>query len=245
VITQLSADQVAASLRCLALEGFVPQHWWVVNVLAAAHSRHRQFDGPAAAELLWAVAKLCSHVQLPSKKWVQDFTQRFWNAVPKAAAAAGEGERGAGASTAGRVYQASPKPKRQLTAQQLGLGLWGAVTVGFKPTEEQWVQWEAAAKALDWGLPLDAVQAAVLGYSTAGRVLPRELSQQLQSEKHKAEAAAHAEVAAAAAAKAAAVQQLAMQQERMRQAAAAVHAFQVQRQQQQQQQQPGAAMASR
>jgi hypothetical protein len=124
-----------------------------------------------------------------------------------------------------------------MTAEQLGLGLWGALTVGFRPSEEQWGHWEAAAAALDWGLPLDAVQAAVLGYKAAGRTLPKALSRQLQKEREKAAAAAKSEVEAAAAARAEAAQQLMMQQERMRQAAAAVAAFQKQHHQQQQQQQ--------
>jgi hypothetical protein len=130
--------------------------------------------------------------------------------------------------------QAVPQqPAKTLTAQQLGLGLWGAITIGFRPTEEQWEQWEAAAKTLRWGLPLDAVQAAVLGYKVAGRVLPRELSQQLQVEKQKAQSIAHQQIEAAEAAKAEAARQLVMQQNRMRQAAAAVAAFQQQQQQQQ------------
>lgn len=260
-MTQLSSDHIAAALRALALEGFVPQDWWVVCMLAAVHTRCDEFGGPAAAELLWGVARLCQSCQLPSDKWVKDFGGRFWAAVSEvgagrsssspAGAAAGGGEalrqsaavqRG-GNGRANRYMQQAPghpwagqaaaagQPDRTLTAQQLGLGLWGAVTMGFRPSAEQWAQWEAAAKTLGWGFPLDAVQAAVLGYKTAGRALPRELSQQLQAEKAKAEEDAQRQVEAAAAEKAAAAHQLAMQQERMRQAAAAVQAFQLQQQQ--------------
>lgn len=266
-MTQLSAQQLASSLASLATESFVPQHWWVVCMLTAAHSRCPEFTGPVAAELLWAVARLCRSIQLPSEKWATDFGQCFWSAIPELlpAGAAGSGagatssssgsgvsssaaaEEGAVGAVGGngqpnryvRMHTAPWQQQQQsannnprMTARQLGLGLWGALTVGFKPSEEQWVQWEAAAKTIDWALPLDAVQASVLGYKAAGRVLPRELSRQLQRETDTASAAAHAEVEAAAAAKAAAAKQLAVQQHRMRQAAAAVAAFQRQRQQQ-------------
>lgn len=263
VVTQLSADQIAAAMRSLANEGYVPQSWWVVCMLAAAHTRHEEFDAPPAAELLWAVAKLCQNIQLPSEKWVQDFAGKFWvgvaqvgqepsgtsatsavafgtssDSAPAAAAAIGRGGNG----RANRYVQqpggpwgqaGSEQPDNTLTAQQLGLGLWGAVTIGFRPKEDQWLQWEAAAKTLGWGLPLDAVQAAVLGYKVVGRTLPRELSQQLQKEKDKAQASAQKQIEAAAAAKAQAARQLAVQQQRMQQAAAAVAAFQAQQQQQQ------------
>lgn len=252
-MTQLSSDHIAAALRALASEGFVPQDWWVVCMLAAVHTRCDEFSGPAAAELLWGVARLCQSCQLPSDKWVQDFGARFWAAVGEVGHSSPPGSAGGealpsaavqrgGNGRANRYMHQAPghpwgqaaagQPDRTLTAQQLGLGLWGAVTMGFRPSAEQWAQWEAAAKTLGWGFPLDAVQAAVLGYKTAGRELPRELSQQLQAEKAKAEEDAQRQVEAAAAEKAAAAHQLAMQQERMRQAAAAVQAFQLQQQQQ-------------
>jgi hypothetical protein len=262
VVTQLSAQNIAAAMRALAAESFVPQSWWVVCMLATIHTRFEDFDGPDAAELLWGVAKLCQNIQLPSDKWVQDFGWKFWAAVGQVDATSAGQASGTAADSAladaaatatarrwngsrANRYMRQPvnpwgqavpqQPAKPLTAQQLGLGLWGAVTIGFRPTDEQWAQWEAAAKTLGWGLPLDAVQAAVLGYKVVGRTLPRELSQQLQVEKQKAQSIAHQQIEAAEAAKAEAARQLVVQQNRMRQAAAAVAAFQQQHQQQQQQ----------
>ena len=256
-------------MRTLASESFVPKSWWVVCMLASVHTRFDDFSGPAAADLIWGVAKLCKSIRLPSEKWAGDFGGRFWAAVvdlsaagssssstgAASAAAAGPrtewGGRGGNGQPNRYVQQrgspwqvqqqqqgaAAAPPTPPLTAQQLGLGLWGALTIGFKPTEEQWLQWEGAAKTLGWGLPLDAVQAAVLGYKLAGRTLPRELSARLQEEKARAQADAHDAVAAAEAAKAEAARQLGLQQQRMQQAAAAVAAFQQQRRPRQLQQQ--------
>jgi hypothetical protein len=234
VSTALTAGQISGAVACLAANAFVPSAWWLVQMLATVHARVTEFDGAAAAELLYAAAQLCgsSGSRLPSTKWVQDFSARFWDAL---AAAAGQQHQGAAAAApaagAGRRPAAAAAGARGLSGQQLAQGLWGSLAVGFQPSDAQWADWEGAAGGLQWALPLEGAQQAVLAYKQAGRIMPRQLGQRLQAEQQAAQAARRAEVEAATAARTAAAAQLRAQQQRMRAAAATVAAHQQQRQQ--------------
>jgi hypothetical protein len=215
VATSLNPQQLAGTLRCLAQQGYKPAVWWLVQLLAITHSRVTTFDAASASNLLWAAASLSQHSQLPSEKWAADFAGQFW------------GQLGG------------------LTAEQLADGLWGAVTVGYKPNEQQWGAWEAAAAAVGWQLPLQQARNAVQAMRAAKHTVPEPLLQQLQQEFDRHKAARAAEVAAAEAARQQAAAALSAQQQRAATAAAAIAAHRAAAasggQQQQQQQQSSVA----
>lgn len=194
VVTLLTAEQMSKALKCLAQQrNFKPTEWWLVKVLAVTHSRVTEFSAPAAASTLWAAAKLTQTSAFPSEKWVADFSGQFWDHV-------------------GDVQD----------VRQLGQGLWGSVVVGFRPSEDQWKGWEAAAARYQWKLPLAAARDAVQGYREVHRPVPSELLDQLQREWEVHKARQAAEVAAAEAARREAAAQLALQQQRMMAAQAAI-----------------------
>lgn len=194
VATSLTAAQLAETLRCLAQQGYKPAVWWLVHLLAVTHSRVTEFDAPAAASLLWAAARLSQSCQLPSDKWAADFAAQYW----------------------GNLSELSPA--------LLADGMWGAVTIGFRPSEMQWGAWERAAAAAGWQLPLQQARDAVEAMRAAQRRVPDPLLQQLQRQFEQQKAAREAEVAAAEAARQQAAAALAAQQQRAATAAAVVAA---------------------
>jgi hypothetical protein len=201
-------------MRCLAQQGYKPPVWWLVHLLAVTHSQVTSFDAAAASSMLWAAAKLSRHSRLPSDKWRADFAGQFW------------------AQLSG------------VSAEQLADGLWGAVTVGYQPDNQQWRAWEEAAAALGWQLPLQQARDAVEAMRAAQHRVPEPLLQQLQREFEQQKAAREREVAAAEAARQRAAAALASQQQRAAAAAAAIVAHRaagVAPPQQQQQQLPAAS----
>ncbi|KAF6254277.1 hypothetical protein COO60DRAFT_1703383 [Scenedesmus sp. NREL 46B-D3] len=181
-------------MRCLAQQGFQPAVWWLVHLLAVSHARVTHFDAPAASGMLWAAAQLSQRSQLPSDKWCADFAGQFWSQL-------------AGVSV-----------------EQLVEGVWGAVKVGYRPTDQQWASWDAAAAAVGWELTLQQARDAVEAMRAAQRRVPEPLLQQLQREFDQRKAARAAEVAAAEAARQQAAAALAAQQQRAAAAAAAIAA---------------------
>jgi hypothetical protein len=144
--------------------------------------------------MLWAAAKLSRYSRLPSAKWRTDFARQFW------------------AQLSG------------VSAEQLADGLWGAVTVGYRPNDQQWGQWEEAAAALGWQFPLQQARDAVAAMRAAQHRVPEPLLLQLQREFDQQKAARVKEVAAAEAARQRAAAALASQQQRAAAAAAAIAA---------------------
>lgn len=194
VSTSLKAPQLAGTLRCLAQQGYKPEDWWLVQMLALTHARVTQFDSKAAAGLLWAAAKLSRASQLPSDKWSADFAAQLWAQLGC------------------------------LSAEQLVEGLWGAVAVGYRPTEEQWGALESAVALKGWQLQLQPARDAVEAFRQAKRSVPEPLLQQLQTEFERVKAVREAEVAAAEAARQQAAAALVAQQARAAAAAAAIAA---------------------
>ncbi|KAF8064679.1 pitC [Scenedesmus sp. PABB004] len=191
VSTSLTAEQLGGALRCLAAARFAPASWWLVQMLAVAHARVPEFGGAPAAAMLWAAARLSQRSALPSAKWAADFADRLW---------AGLGGLGGAA---------------------LGEGLWGAVAVGYAPSEEQWAAWEAAAARAGWALPLGPARDAVQAFRRAGRPVPAPLLDALSAQVEEARAERAAAVAAADDARREAAAALAAQQARAATTAAA------------------------
>lgn len=194
VCTSLTADQMAQALQCLAQQDrFVPASWWLVRILAVTHSRVTDYSAPAAAVVLWAAAKLSKNSALPSEKWTEDFSTQFWDHV-----------------------------KDITEVDQLGKGLWGSITVGYNPRDDQWKAWEAAGARFQWQLSLAAAREAVQGYRKIRRPVPAELLGRLQEQYEIEKARQAAEIAAAEKARQEAAAQLLLQQQRVAAVTAAI-----------------------